>query len=220
MPFQTTSYLMIILACGLFSCSSFEGSIEERDHGCENELPNSKKVFLVNESPTKKYKFTVKSTETANDTFKAYSTQFFTLEAGDEIFLGCNEKLGTKAFGIKKIPVRIDTTMFLDNHTILCTLDTSILKSNLPLEFIYNENIIPLEDVNKAAYESQVSLSDYVVKAGMFVCIPRKNIDHATGKTKEMVLVVINDFSAPLPRTHYKTEFTITGQVQINEKIK
>lgn len=215
-------YLMIILSCGLFSCSSFDGVIEKRDKGCNTELPNSKKVFLVNKSSNKKYKFTIKSTETANDTSKEYSTQFVVLEPGDETYLDCDEKLGVQLFDKKKIPSTIDTVIFIDNHNMMCTNDTSLLKYNLPFEFIYNEKDVSLEDVNEAAQESRLPITEYVVKAGMFICIPKDNIEyekkHITGDTKEKIIVIVDDLSKPLPRIHYKKEFEIKGQIEIKEK--
>jgi hypothetical protein len=73
----------------IVGCSRIKGKIEKRDKACD-EILNSKRVFIVNKSKTEKYKFTIKSIETIDDTIKKYSTDQIILEAGDEEDLGCD----------------------------------------------------------------------------------------------------------------------------------
>jgi hypothetical protein len=98
-------YLFIVVYLTIISCSGIKGKIEKRDKACDGVL-NSKKVFVVNKSKTEKYKFTIKTIETIDDTIKRYSTDQIILEAGDEEDLGCDFYYSAQEYlSIEKIQV-------------------------------------------------------------------------------------------------------------------
>lgn len=75
--------LFIVVATAINACGNkLDGKIEIRDKN---------KVYLINQSKTKVYKFTIKTTSTTNDTIKAYKTEFVELQPGDEKYIGNNK---------------------------------------------------------------------------------------------------------------------------------
>jgi hypothetical protein len=99
----TIRYFNIFFIFALFSCNNPKGAIEERDNGCFAELKDSKKIYLVNKSRDKIFQFTCKTTAITNDTVKTYATKIYTLDPGDELYLGCSESLSEQEFGVKKV---------------------------------------------------------------------------------------------------------------------
>ncbi len=87
---------IILLLITLFGCSRIQGKIEFRDRGCDETIPDSKMVYLVNKSAFKSYRFTVRKTEITNDTIRSYKVDFHILEPGSEEFLKCDKWLVPK----------------------------------------------------------------------------------------------------------------------------
>lgn len=70
-----------IMTLLFISCSGekLDGKIEKRDVG---------DYYIVNTSKTKAFRFTVKATETDNDSTRRYKIVFFDLAPGDEEYIG------------------------------------------------------------------------------------------------------------------------------------
>lgn len=82
------SFAAISLVILLYSCSNkLDGKIETR---------NGDKVYLVNGSPTKAFKFTIKTTTITNDSLYQYQTDIIQLSPGDERFLGTPRHITTE----------------------------------------------------------------------------------------------------------------------------
>lgn len=95
-------------------------------------------VYIVNASPTKAYRFTVKKTTTTNDTLVTYSTDYVELSPGDEQGLG-----------------RIDSTSERDYPIIDSPIFKIYTKSNPPIYPPLKKNA---SDIDKAWY---MALNDY-----------------------------------------------------------
>lgn len=214
-----TRYIVIILLIGLVSCSSFNGRIEVRDNGCDTTMHNSKKVFLVNKSINKKYRFTVKVTETINERKKSYRTSFITLEPGDEIFLGCDSRSELLNFPTKRVPIRIDSIVNFENKSsVLCTYNDSILKYNLDWKIVYNNQEVPLVDVKEAALMSGMNINEYLKKTKMLIEIPESSVeynDSLNAYPRKTLWLNVEDTTKPRAKNIYEYEFNLTGQVEL-----
>ena len=80
-------FIPIISITLFFSCSKFDGYIEER---ALSKSDSVKSYFLVNKSSDKKFTFTIKETSLINKTSSSYKTNFYTLEPGEEVSIGKN----------------------------------------------------------------------------------------------------------------------------------
>lgn len=86
----------IALISTLYSCgNSLNGRVESRGD----------KLYLVNESKTKEFKFTVKKTEIIDDAIFNYSTRTISLSAGDERFLGYVDSVAEPMYPIIIKPI-------------------------------------------------------------------------------------------------------------------
>src|SRR5689334_8207588 len=109
--------VVCILITGLSSCSKLDGIIEKRDM-CFETLKNSHVLYLVNTSPDKKFRFTIRRTETRDNKYTSYSTSFHILEPGDEERLECDTWLEPQKF--QKVQERV-----------IETIDTNLAKRNV-----------------------------------------------------------------------------------------
>jgi len=96
------SKFYVIIATILFiSCKNkFNGKIENRDNS----------FYLVNTSSDQAFQFTIKATETKDDTVKNYSTSLIELQPGEEKFLGKET--------IQKIDDKSEELDFLESRSI------------------------------------------------------------------------------------------------------
>lgn len=216
-----TRYIILILLVGLFSCSSFNGRIEARDGGCDKTLTNSKKVFIVNKSINKKYRFTVKAIETINNKEKTYKTTFITLEPGDEQLLGCDSRSELLNFPKKKIPIHVDSIIDVeDKSAVLCTYNDSILKYDFNWKFVYNNHEVDLSDIKEAALKSGMTISEYLSKTKMLIEIPENLTEYDDSLKKyprKTLWLTVDDTSKLRERNLYKYKFELTGQIELKE---
>jgi hypothetical protein len=74
----------IFITLTIYSCDNkLDGKIETREQD---------KIYLVNTSKTKLFKFTVKATKVTNDSTYDYSTDVIELPPGDEKYLGARKE--------------------------------------------------------------------------------------------------------------------------------
>lgn len=217
-----TRYIILILSVGLFSCKSFNGSIEKRDLGCDSTIVDSKKIFLVNKSSDKKFKFTIKATKTTNEKANDYSTEFLVLEPGEEIFLGCDGKKEFLSFPKKKIPVQIDSILDVNNKSaILCTYNDTILKYNFDWHFVYDNKEFTMTDLKEGALKSAMTISEYLRKGKILIEIPENSTDYDNSLEiypKKTLWLNVDDLTKPQKINVYRYKFEITGQVEVRNR--
>jgi hypothetical protein len=71
--------IFIVIIFTFYSCNKLDGKTEIRDKN---------RVYLINSSETKTFKFTLKTTTITNDSLYSYKTEIIELAPGDEIFIG------------------------------------------------------------------------------------------------------------------------------------
>lgn len=96
--------IILLISCG----NSINGKIENRvDNGdCyyydQNtyKIPETRSSYLINTSSNKTFEFTIKETETINDTIINYSTFKMKLSPGDERRISCTKFLVNELYSI------------------------------------------------------------------------------------------------------------------------
>ena len=201
----------------IISCKSFNGKIEKREY-CDANFEKSQKLYLVNKSTNKTFRFTIRQTEIINNSLKEYSTELLTLEPGDEVYLGCEESIGVQKYNKVKIPVIIDTVV-LENTPKYYTLDTSIIGYDYYPDFFYKSYIYRFYEVKIAAYKRGIPIKDYVDRYKLYMEIPTNLIvdfsDSEIKRINDTLIISLIDYSAPLNRDKINFEYKITGEMQI-----
>jgi len=84
---------MLLIFC---SCNRLDGKIDPRDKN---------KVYLVNESITKTFKFTLKTISITNDSIYNYQTKIIELAPGDEVFIGNKYEVSKPEYPLINVPI-------------------------------------------------------------------------------------------------------------------
>ena len=191
-------YLNLIIWLGLVGCTNIDGFVEKRDSGCNELDADSKKVFLVNNSSSRTYQFTVKRIEIKNDTNKSYSTDIHILEPGDEIFLGCDRWLSDKEYFKKetrqKNPFQNVKMIFPDKSV-----------GNIPAK-LYKK---ALDAGAKLSSDSEWGGDDY----GKYLTYDTL----INGQHELYIIYQITDSSNQRPQDRFLVKYIVTGQKEIKE---
>lgn len=210
--------LALVVLCS--SCSELEGKIEKR---------NSNKLYLVNNSKTKEFRFTVKKTKITNDSIFEYSTSQSQLAPGDELYLGNENEVSEKQYPT------IEKKM-LKTYEIVGEDYFEETKTINGIRYYKDDNgewhPIPKFDPNKP-YKSVDELPDLNNKGKKItVSFDDEGLPIPPSRLKDTILNGIKykyyytienvkDSLHPFPQIHYKYIFTVTGQVEIkNDKTK
>jgi len=195
-PLFYMRYLHLIIWLSLFGCSNIDGSVEKRDSGCNEVDATSKKVFLVNNSTSKTYQFTVKKIEIKNDINKSYSTDLHILEPGDEIFLGCDKWLSEIEY-LKK-----DIRRKNPFHNVKMIFpDKSV--GNIPIK-LYKK---ALDAGAKLSLDFEWGGNEY----GKYFTYDTL----LNGQHELYITYKITDSSNQLPRDRFFAKYIVTGQKEI-----
>ncbi len=205
-----------LFSCTLFfSCARQDGLIEKRDANCFGELNSSSKIFLVNNNRSKKFKFTCRVTEIINDKAKNYSTIFQILQPGDEIFLGCSEKISPQLYGEK------DSLILYSQEQYYTALERKkLIKTDERLEAILkgikeeNKKQPKLKDSQKARNHNPFAKSNSLLQIDE-ILEARDTI--INGKRQRYKTFRIIDYNNKLPRTHTKYEYEVTGAFELKK---
>lgn len=209
--------LALVVLCS--SCSELEGKIEKR---------NSNKLYLVNNSKTKEFRFTVKKTKITNDSIFEYSTSQSQLAPGDELYLGNENEVSEKQYPT------IEKKM-LKTYEIVGEDYFEETKTINGIRYYKDDNgdwqQIPKFDPNKK-YESVDELPDLNKGKKITVTFDDELLPIPPSRLKDTILngkkykylytsENVKDSLHPFRQTHYKYIYVVTGQVEIkNDKSK
>jgi hypothetical protein len=143
-----TNFIIVLVLC---SCKDINGRIEKRDNRCDG-IAISKRIFLVNNSKTQKYQYTVKSTESINDSINNYSTEQIILEPGDEKDLGCD--------------------LYYYEIKYLTSEKLQIVDSGTEKIYQYKNKTYSRNDLKKFATESKMNVDDYINEVPNLKIVP------------------------------------------------
>ena len=188
----------------LVSCSRLSGRIENRDRGCDTTSSESKKNYLVNSSKSVKYQFTVKTTLVIDNRTKSYSTELYTLEPGDEKYLGCD-------FWLSEI-------VYANKEVILPPKEQRVVNKYNP-KLVYNDSVL-------IGYSNDGKTIIRVERGGQGV-FKNDTLVGITYDSKTMFPIMADekgvlliDSTKQLPRKKYSVIVEVTGQKEIKEKVK
>lgn len=213
--FIPTFISLCVFAC--VSCNSLHGSIELRKT-CKDSA-NADDAYLVNHSKTKRYRFTVKKEVISSDRQLSISFQYYLLEPGEEIALGCIEELikERKSQGIR---YRVDSVVVSENEVQIVTTDSNFLKEAFATQFFYKGEIFMWRDVLQVATEKRQQLADFVKERQMKFVIPKgalaSGINVVGPKIGDSVQVLSTREEA-FERVLRKNRFTVTGESHIKD---
>ena len=196
------------------SCSELDGTIEKR---------NGTKMYLVNNSKKKEFRFTIKTTKITNDSIFEYSTSKSQLAPGDELYLGNENEVSENQYPtIEKKLLKtyeiVDKDFFQETKVVNGVHYYKDKKDNW-----YQ---VPKFDPNKP-YKSVYELPDLrsvlFDEEGFPFAISFLKDTVLNGKNYKYRYIVENakDSLHPFPQIHYKHIFIVTGQVEIkNDQTK
>lgn len=169
---------LILLSCG----NKFEGQIETRP---------GNKIYLVNQSGSKEYKFTLKTTKVTNNSTYDYNTQIIELAPGDEILIGHKNEVSAIEYTEKEEQVFIIDSMERENMHLAIRDKLNNTSDN---EF-------------KKAFLASVK-GDIDIK-GKDTIINGKHLKY------HYSFIRIKDTLNPLPVNRYEYNYEVTGQLEI-----
>jgi len=226
---ESLKYLFFSLLIFHISCnSSLDGKIEKRQRKC-GKVEESHSVYLVNASSNKKLRFTIKKTETINDTIINYVTFQEELEPGDEYELGCDKIIGESKFKSLNLALQFDTIIHVKNQysgetKYYCTKDTSLLKYSFDYEVIFDDkHIVDKSWLKQSLLENkQISLKEFLPESKLFIGIKdniltmNENLTRQNGKLTATLNCI--DLNSKLKSDIYKYKFEVTGQIESTDK--
>lgn len=178
-------FLYIAFVLTLCSCNKLDGKIETRDKN---------KVYLVNTSETKAYRFTLKTTSITDDSIYEYKTQLITLQPGDEMFIGSKS-------GVSQVEYPKKDSIVFQTHRPKRNWDFSVYEK----EAKKKDKDISQEDIEFSyAFEKSIEGRDTVINGKQLM------YNYNT--------VPYPDTLHPYPVKRYKYKYEVTGQVEMKSK--
>lgn len=167
-----------------------DGKIDIREKG---------EVYIVNVSPTKSYRFTVKKTTTTNDTLVTYNIDYVELSPGDEQRLG-----GISSASEIKFPT-VDSAVFK-----IYTKNDSAIHSDGK---VINEDGLPI--LNKRNPKLDAEIQEGLRAAFSEEYGKRDTIINGDSVKYKIYYEEVADRKHPLPTSRFLYKYEVTGQFEI-----
>lgn len=198
---QKEIYFITVFTLLVFciSCNQLDGAIEHR-------IGN--KLYLVNKSKTKEFRFTVKVTKIINDTLVEYSTRQNQLAPGDELYLGNENGISEKQYPTieKKILKTYLFKVLNDKFYYKDKKGDWYEQTKFDPNKTY-ETVGVLPDLRPDLIDKE-DLSSYILLLKDTV------IDSKVYKY-HYIIENVKDSLHPFPQIRYKYIYAVTGQVEI-----